>query len=166
MKLLLLNLTCFLFLFSCSSQSSRPIESLKVKRLSLVDDNGIERVVLDTKSVDVPIFGKIYKRKSPAAGIILYNSKGDETGGIAMLEDGTISFTLDGYKGKDISERVSMYVFPDGSSGILVKDTKNNTRVKLGVDKDNNSFFELLDAKENSKLKGSLGPSGKLEIKK
>ncbi|MGH1468333.1 MAG: hypothetical protein ACRBBP_05565 [Bdellovibrionales bacterium] len=137
-----------------------------MKRLALVDDKGVERVVLANDSVDVPIFGKVYKRRSPATGIILYNAKGDETGGIAMLDDGTVSVTLDGYKGKNISERVSMYVFPDGRSGILVKDTTNNTRVRLAVDKDSNSIFEVLDAKEKVRFEGLVSPNGKTKYKK
>lgn len=157
-----------LFQIGCTtlSQTHKPIKSLKVNRLALVDDNGVERVVLANDSVDVPVFGKVYKRRSPATGIILYNAKGDETGGIAMLDDGTVSVTLDGYKGKNISERVSMYVFPDGRSGVVVKDTTNNTRVRLGVDKDLNSIFEILDGKENVKLKGRVTPEGKTEYKK
>lgn len=167
----MLRLFCFLivslFALGCSTlPANQTIESIKVKRLALVDDNGIERVVLAHDSVDVPVFGKVYKRRSPATGIILYNAKGDETGGIAMLDDGTVSITLDGYRGKDMSERVSMFVFPDGRSGVLVKDTTNNTRVRLGVDKDLNSTFEILDAKENVKFKGVVSPSGKTKYKK
>ena len=155
-----------LMAFSCSMvPSNQIIDSIKVKRLALVDDNGVERVVLASKSVDVPIFGKVYKRRSPATGIILYNTKGDETGGIAMLDDGTISVTLDGYKGESISERVSMYVYPDGRSGIIVKDTKNNTRIRLGVDKDMNSTFEVLDGKEKAKIAGKVAPNGKTSFK-
>lgn len=167
MFLRVLLLLTLVFVFGCSTlNSEKTIKSLKVERLALVDKNGVERVVLANDSVDVPILGKVYKRRSPATGIILYNAKGDETGGIAMLDDGTVSVTLDGYKGKNISERVSMYVFPDGRSGIVVKDTTNNTRVRLGVDKDLNSIFEVLDAKEKVKIKGFVSPEGKTKYKK
>lgn len=166
-KIIVLLFISSILNFGCSTLSpDKTIKSLKVNRLALVDKNGVERVVLANDSVDVPIFGKVYKRRSPATGIILYNAKGDETGGIAMLDDGTVSITLDGYKDKNISERVSMYVFPDGHSGLLVKDTTNNTRIRFGVDQDLNSTFEVLDAQEKIKFKGVVTPDGKTKYKK
>lgn len=166
MKLKLLLICMTLVHFGCSSISKKNIsvDSITAKKISITDKNGVERVVIMSNSVDVPILGKVYKRREPATGIIIYNAKGDETGGLAMLDDGTISLTLDGYKGKEFSESVSMYVFPDGRSGILVKDLQNNTRVQLGVDKDKNSTFEIFDAKERPKIKGSVSSSGRVKF--
>ncbi len=155
--------------FGCSTISNKKnisVDSITAKKIAITDKNGVERVVIMSNSVDVPILGKVYKRREPATGIIIYNTQGDETGGLAMLDDGTISLTLDGYKGKEFSERVSMYVFPDGRSGILVKDLQNNTRIRLGVDKEKNSTFEVLDAKENAKIRGSVSAKGRVKFKK
>lgn len=139
-------------------------ESLRVRRLALVDENGIERLVLTTSSSQVQINGKIYQRRSPASGIILNNAKGDEVGGIAMLDDGTASFTLDGYSKDGANERASLYVFPDGKSGVIVKDTKGNVRARLGVDENMNTVFELAGANEKSKITAKVTAEGKATL--
>lgn len=136
-------------------------QNLRVKRLALVDDNGVERLVLTTASSQVQVNGETYQRRSPASGIILNNAKGDEVGGIAMLDDGTASFTLDGYSKDGVNERASFYVFPDGKSGVLVKDTKGNIRAKMGVDENMNTVFELSGSDEKSKISAIVTPDGK-----
>lgn len=149
----------FFSLINCSTS-----QTLRVKRLALIDDNGVERLVLTTNSSDVQVNGKTYKRRSPASGIILNNAKGDEVGGIAMLDDGTASFTLDGYSKDGIAERASLYVFPDGTSGVIVKDTKGNIRAKLGVDEKMNTVFTLAGADEKAKVTATVQPDGKTTI--
>ena len=154
------KVTIFLLFFVTISACSTG-QNLRVKRLALIDDNGVERVVLTTGSTHVQMNGRLYKRRSPGSGIILNNSKGDETGGIGMLDDGTISLTLDGYSKDGVNERVSMYVFPDGKSGILVKDTKGNVRARIGVDENMNTKLELAGADEKSKISAIVTPDGK-----
>lgn len=155
--------TIFLILFLSITACSTG-QNLRVKRLALIDDNGVERLVLTTASSQVQVNGKIYQRRSPASGIILNNAKGDEVGGIAMLDDGTASFTLDGYSKDGVNERASLYVFPDGKSGVLVKDTKGNVRAKMGVDENMNTIFELAGADEKAKVSAVVSPDGKVKL--
>jgi hypothetical protein len=131
----LLTLSCAALAFN-QWNAKAPATDVKVRRLALVDANGTERLILTTESSDVRIHGKVYQRRSPAAGIIMQNADGNEVGGIAMLDDGTASFTLDGYHGKDVNERASLYVMPDGRSGVLVKDTKGEVRLQMEVGAD------------------------------
>lgn len=57
-----------------------------------------------------------------------------------------------------------MYVLADGSSGFLIKDIKNKTRIRFNLDKEENSNFEILDSKERAKIKGSVSSDGKVKL--
>ena len=150
-----------LFVLATTQGCQTPTQDLKVRRLALVDANGVERLVLTTDSSHVRINGKVYKRRSPASGIILMNSKGDEVGGVAMLDDGTASFTLDGISASGVNERASLYVLPSGQSGVLVKDQQGHVRARMEVDPDANTVFELAGEDEKTSVTAKVTPDGK-----
>ncbi|MGB9337115.1 MAG: hypothetical protein WCB14_19055 [Candidatus Acidiferrales bacterium] len=56
-------------------------QSLTVKRLAVVDDKGIERVVIAAPLPDPIVHGKRVKREGTVSGILIYDPKGDERGG-------------------------------------------------------------------------------------
>lgn len=152
-------MSLILFAIGCSTP-----QSIRIKRLALIDDNGIERVVLTTGSGEIQADGKSGQRRSPATGLILYNSKGNETGGIAVLDDGTTALVLDGYSQDGTHERASIYVLPDGKSGILLNDAKGNVRAKLGVDEKMNTVFELAGEDGKAKVSATVTPDGKVTL--
>lgn len=121
---------------------------VRAKKIVVLDSNKIERIHLDPESSDVRILGKVFKRRSPSSGIILFNTKGDETGGFASLEDGTVSLTIDSYEGKKVSERVSIFHLNSGESGFLIKDIENNTRLKVQLNSDNKIDLKVFDKTE------------------
>lgn len=121
---------------------------LRTKKLIVIDQNKVERIHLDSQSSDVRVFGKNFKRISPASGLILFNSKGDERGGFAVLDDGTASVTIDSYSGEKVSERTSMYVMKDGSAGFIIKDINNSNRMKAELTKDNVVEIKVFDKSE------------------
>lgn len=114
---------------------------VRTKKLVVIDKNKLERIHLDPESNDVRVFGKVFKRRSPASGLVLFNSKGDETGGFVVLDDGTVSATIDSYEGDKVSERVSMFHMGAGESGFLIKDIDNKMRMKAQLNQ--NSALEL-----------------------
>jgi len=134
---------------------------MQVRRLALIDEKGTERLILTTNSHDVRVNGKIFQRRSPASGIILQNAKGDEVGGVAMLDDGTASFTLDGYSGETVNERASLFVLPDGSSGVLVKDTDGHIRARMQIDPENTTQFELAGSTQAPVISAQVSGDGK-----
>ena len=136
-------------------------QDVTVKRLALIDDRGVERVILTTDSRFVTIDGKQYSRKSPASGIIIQNQKGNETGGLAMLDDGTVSLTIDGYSKWGPNERASIYSLPDGSSGFLAKDPKGNVRAKIESNSSMISHFTMSGEDENAQIEGTVTPEGR-----
>ncbi len=64
-------------------------DEITVKRINIVDDNGVNRMVISNQErMEPPILGgKKYKRSLNPAGIVFYNEKGDECGGIAISKN-------------------------------------------------------------------------------
>jgi hypothetical protein len=70
---------------------------LTVRRLAVIDDKGIERVVISAPAPDPIVRGKREKRSGAASGILIYDRDGNERGG--YLSDDTSNgamLTLDG----------------------------------------------------------------------
>lgn len=128
---------------------------IKTKKLIVVDKKNVERIHLDPNSTDVRVFGKVFQRRSPISGLVLFNTKGDENGGFGVMDDGTVSVTLDSYEGDKVSERASMFVMSDGNTGFLLKDIDNNTRFKAQLTKEHKVDFKVFD-KEEKELKSFI----------
>jgi hypothetical protein len=121
---------------------------IRAKKIVIIDRNRIERIHLDPESTDVRVFGKVFKRRSPASGLVLFNGKGDETGGFVTLDDGTVSVTIDSYEGDKVSERVSLFSMGDGDTGFLIKDILNQTRMKAALNTKNELSLKIFDKNE------------------
>ncbi|WP_160715294.1 hypothetical protein [Chitinophaga solisilvae] len=61
-------------------------EEISVKRINIVDDAGRSRLVISNQEKMPPpvIGGKTYKRAVAPAGLVFYDEKGNECGGIAL----------------------------------------------------------------------------------
>jgi hypothetical protein len=133
---------------------------MSVRRLAIVDPHGTERLVLTADSKEVQVDGKTYPRRSPAAGLILQNAKGNEIGGIAMLDDGTASIMFDSHTGLGSHERVGLFVLPDGRSGVLSNDPAGKLRAHMEVDPQLNAVFALADGNGDSRIAAKVTPAG------
>ncbi len=77
-------------------------DSLKLRQLSIIDANGIERVRMGAPLPDPIMSGKRGKRDEPASGILIYDAKGNERGGyITDNGAGNALLTLDDGSGED-----------------------------------------------------------------
>jgi len=141
-------------------------EEITVKRINIVDDKGIARIVISNKEkIPNPIIaGKEYERQMKPAGIIFYDEKGDEVGGIALstLKDssGLRALALDyanadaiGFLSQDDSNGENF------RAGILINDKDlsgkpgaNIARMKL-MTENGNAGLIINDAKENPRIK-------------
>lgn len=76
----------FLMLLYSFNAMQQTFEEITVKRINIVDDAGINRMVISNQEKMEPpiIAGKKYKRSVSPAGIIFYDEKGNECGGIAL----------------------------------------------------------------------------------
>jgi hypothetical protein len=97
------------------------------------------RLRLGTPLPDATLDGKILPRRSPASGIQLNNAKGDEVGGMAMLDDGTMLLCFD----RNGAEASCMYIMPTGEHGLWVGDDAGKDRARVMVTADNQTKVVL-----------------------
>jgi hypothetical protein len=92
--------------------------SLTVKRLAVVDDKGIERVVIAAPLPDPVVHGKRFKREDVVSGILIYDPKGDERGGYVTndTESSGAFLTLD----SEDSQVFTAYANASGKDGATV----------------------------------------------
>jgi hypothetical protein len=76
----------FIYLFNSISKSGNSFEEISVKRINVIDEAGHNRMVISNQDLmpNPIIAGKEYERKIAPAGIIFYDEKGDEIGGLAL----------------------------------------------------------------------------------
>ncbi len=75
---------------------------LTVKRLAVVDDKGVERVVIAAPLPDPVVHGKRVKREGAISGILIYDPQGNERGGYVTNDGGSSGafLTLDSEDGQ------------------------------------------------------------------
>jgi hypothetical protein len=118
--------------------AERP-SALRTKQLEIVDSSGVVRIRLGAPLPDATLDGKILPRRSPASGIQLNNAKGDEVGGMARLDDGTMLLCFD----RNGAEASCMYIMPTGEHGLWVGDDAGKDRARVMVTADNQTKVVL-----------------------
>jgi len=117
-------------LFSGSQSVQAPQENLRAHALSIVDSNGVARLILGAPVPNPAVGGKTEERRSPATGIVFRDSAGNERGGIGMLEDGSMNLCFDDAK----TERNCLFFMPKFGNGIAFNDPSGNSRAILYLD--------------------------------
>ncbi len=114
------------FLVMGAKSPPQRFEEVSVRRLNVVDADGSTRLVLAGQDdFPLPILdGKTYSRQVSPAGIVFYNRKGNEVGGLALtdVEAGKVSALAFDYPTVDAIALVTR-MGPDGkpiSSGLEV----------------------------------------------
>jgi hypothetical protein len=79
----------FLMLLYSFKSLKENFEEITVKRINIIDDKGVNRIVISNEGLMEPpiINGKKYKRALNPTGIVFYNEKGDECGGMALSKN-------------------------------------------------------------------------------
>lgn len=133
----------FLMLLYSFSTLKENFEEITVKRINIVDDNGINRIVLSNEErMEPPIIrGKKYKRALNPAGIVFYNEKGDECGGIALSknpETHTYALALD-YDNADAIGIITQQASDSKAyrSGIVINDKDLSGKVGSNINRIN-----------------------------
>ncbi|MFB5946452.1 hypothetical protein [Albibacterium profundi] len=142
----------FLILSYSFRSLNQSFEEITVKRINIVDENGVNRMVLSNQErMEPPIIaGKKYKRVLSPAGIIFYNEKGDEAGGIALSknpETSIYALALD-YDNADAIGILTQQNNDDSyRSGLIINDKdisgkvgSNINRINLMSDNGNSSL--------------------------
>ena len=115
------------------SEKHASASPLRVRNLEILDDSGIARMRLGAPVPDPANGGKTSPRKSPLNGIQINDAKGDEFGGLGMMDDGSMTFCFD----SKTSEATCMYSLVSGERGFSVTDDGGRDRavVEIGQDK-------------------------------
>lgn len=104
-------------------------DELKTRRLVVVDDHGIARVVIGQDPENA-------QRRSRAAGITIHDKSGNERGGLSTFDDGSVVMALDAPVGvgSPMRDRVGVVVYGDGSSHVMLLDNETRAVAKLVSD--------------------------------
>jgi hypothetical protein len=105
--------TAMLFVLGATS-SKIPTDTLRLRKLVVVDEKGAERIVLAAPVPDPLIKGKRVSRRSAANGLQINDPAGNERGGIVMLDDGSFIVGIDD---EQCHERAHFYYIPTKGSG-------------------------------------------------
>ncbi len=136
-------------------------KTLRLRSLEIVDAVGVARMRLGAPVPDPETGGKSSARRSPMAGIQLNDAKGNEIGGLGMLDDGSTIFCFDTHT----AEATCMYVLHSGERGFSVTDDHGKDRALLKLDVDKSVSVSLNDEQEKTKAVVRLTKLGAPEIR-
>lgn len=150
-------------------------ERLTVRRIDVVDEQGVIRMTLAAPTPEPVIDGVQYRRVFPASGLVLFDRDGNERGGyvVADVEGTAVSAAQDHVNGDAVGWRV----MPDGSvtfvlneRGPIVRDPalggrikpsrSSPTRIRLSVAADGAPSIALADGQDRTRLRLALTPEG------
>jgi hypothetical protein len=106
-------------------------ESLKLRRLDIVDEHGNTRVILAAPAPDPTLLGTLHHRDGPVSGVILVDASGTERGGY-VTSDGAHAnalLTLDA-EGK---QTYLLLAEPEGSTLFRIWNQDKGS-ITMGVD--------------------------------
>ena len=94
-------------------------ETVRVRKLIVLDDQGKERIVIAAPIPNPIVNGKEAPRRViVGAGIQFKDRDGTERGGIASEDDGSFMFGIDDTSGH---ERAHLYYIPNRGSGVFLQ---------------------------------------------
>jgi hypothetical protein len=102
---------------------------LRVRRLTIVDENGTDRIVLGAPLPDPVVNGRSVKRSGAVSGLAVLDAKGNERAGFATADSsGEVFIGLDSETGQE----VLFLANPKGGSHLSIFDSNRNL-VRIGV---------------------------------
>jgi hypothetical protein len=112
-----------------ATAGARFFEEIRTTRLVVVDDAGVPRVVIGQDPVET-------ERMSRAAGITIYDEKGDVRGGFCTFADGSVVLALDAPVGVGAAmrDRLGMKVYASGAADFMVIDNQTRAIAKMYSD--------------------------------
>jgi len=128
------------FTIRSSSQQPTTPASLKVSELVVVDPKGVERVRIGGDLPDATINGKRIPRGEKAAGVLLYDTTGQERGGYVTWESGNVGLTLDTRKGQ-------VALFAAGLEGSALNMWHGKDAVEIRSDEDGSRVTAIQDGR-------------------
>lgn len=128
--------TALIVIALAAAKSSRSQAELTVERINIVDPSGISRLVIsNAERFPLPTLnGKEYPRAVHPAGIVFYDAKGSEMGGIAITDAsaGRVSALAFDYPNYDAMGMVTR-VGPDGQDALAGLQINSRPPANLDV---------------------------------
>lgn len=105
-------------------------QTLSLRRLNIVDEHGVTRVILAAPAPEPMVLGKQHHRGGPVSGLIIADATGTERGGYVTSDsaDANAILTLDG-QGK---QTVLLLAEPDGNTLFRIWNGENGS-ITMGV---------------------------------
>jgi hypothetical protein len=144
------------FLLAGWQSVQAPQDNLQTHTLSIVDSEGVVRLVLGAPLPNPVVEGKTKERRAPATGIIFNDAAGNERGGFGMIEDGSMNLCFDDAK----TERNCLFFMPKFGNGIAFNDVKGESRAILYLDTTGAPHLLLRDDKGQSLVSLPETPKG------
>jgi hypothetical protein len=157
---LMLLVAVALFALLPSARSSTTETHLRGRSLAVVDEHGVERVLIAAPLPNPVSDGKESQRRSKSYGIQLNDAKGNEFGGFTIAYDGALVSCFDWAQG----EATCMFAMPSGEAGFEVKAQKGKTRGQFLLSPDGNVGLTLNDAAERPQVRFRVSADGKTAI--
>jgi len=125
-------------------------DTLRLRQLSIVDANGVERVRIGAPLPEPLMLGKRVHRDGSLSGILLFDAEGTERTGYATGDDyPNVIFTLDSLS----SQHVLFMAEPQGSPALFLWDKKGALRLfvdegepHIRYQRRGEKFVDLLEA--------------------
>ncbi|MBV8812413.1 MAG: hypothetical protein JO033_27395 [Acidobacteriaceae bacterium] len=101
-----------------AQEQSQPGQKIRVRELDIVDEKGRERIVIAAPLPEPLVDGKVGHRvRRVSAAVQFKAANGNEQGGIAMSDDGSMLVGIDDERGH---ERAHLYYLPKRGSGVAL----------------------------------------------
>jgi hypothetical protein len=126
---------------SGSTRAGGKADVLRVRQLIIVDDKGTNRIVIGPIP-DPQVAGKRMKRRSPATGIEVNDTTGNERVGLAILDDGSTVVGMDDELGR---ERAHLYFIPKKGAGMLLHGDNEKETISLLIPRGKQSALPKLE---------------------
>src|SRR5437899_2190566 len=109
-----------------TSRGLQVADEVRTRRLVVLDDCGRTRATIGQDAANV-------QRIARAAGLTLYDDKGNERGGFSTMADGSVTIGLDAPVGvgAPMRDRIGLKVFPNGAAYVMLIDNKTGAVARL-----------------------------------
>jgi hypothetical protein len=110
---------------------SQPGNRLRIRELDILDEEGRERIVIAASVPEPVVDGKVGHRIRPVSAAVQFKAaNGNEQGGIAMSDDGSMLFGIDDERGH---ERAHLYYLPKRGSGVFLTGENGTQSASLAI---------------------------------
>lgn len=137
------------FTIRSSSQQTATPQSLKVSELVVIDPKGVERVRIGGDLPDATINGKRVPRGEKVAGVLLYDTTGQERSGYVTWESGNVGLTLD-------TRKSQVALFAAGLEGSALNMWHGKEAVELRSDEDGSRITAVQDGRAVSQVPSTI----------